>query len=144
MYTHNYYRENEADRILAAIVRDDRPHYKTERIIQKARTDHRRCKDLSLITPPRCEATHEIRRRTVQRVLEASKLTRRQLEVLLAKVQGDSWLQIGRRFGYSRQAAQGIFKQALRKVRKAWVAYPFAGLEEVYRKEVSRYAQRRR
>lgn len=144
MYTHSYYRENEADRILAAIVRDDRPHYKTERIVQKARNDRRRCKDLSLVTLPRCEAALFIRRRTIRRVLDASKLTRRQVEVLLAKVHGETWLQIGRRFGYSKQAAQGIFKQAICKVRRAWEAYPYAGLEEVYRKEVGRYARRRR
>jgi hypothetical protein len=76
-------------------------------------------------------------------VLAIAKLTRRQAEVFAAKLAGDGWLDIGQRFGYSKQAAQGIFKQAVRRLRRAWRAYPFAGLEEVYRQEVSRHSGKR-
>lgn len=143
MHTHNYYPEIEADRILAAIVRDDRPHYSDEALDRKAKVDRLRGRQLAAAALGKCEAAVILRRQTMRRVLASSKLTGRQLEVLAAKLSGDGWLEIGRRFGYSRQAAQGIFKQAIGKVRRAWRAYPFAGLDEVYRQEVSRYGPRR-
>ena len=140
MCTHSYYHEIEADRILAAIVRDDSPHYRDDEIVRKASVDRRRCRDLALFGPDACEATRILRRRTLRRVLAIAKLTRRQAEVFAAKLAGHGWLDIGQRFGYSKQAAQGIFKQAVRRLRRAWRAYPFAGLEEVYRQEVSRHS----
>ncbi|MEO7454549.1 MAG: hypothetical protein ABIV13_07280 [Fimbriimonadales bacterium] len=143
METHNYYPENEADRILSAIVRDDRPHYRSEDIARKAKTDRRLARRYAATSTPRCEACTFLTKSAMRHVVRAADLTKRQIQVLRARLAGCGWLEIGCRFGHTRQAAQSIFKQAMRKVRQAYSADPYAGLDEVYRQEVSRHLPRR-
>lgn len=143
METHNYYHENEADRILAAIVRDERPHYRSAAIVRKRRVDRRRAKEIEANHPALNEASTLLQRHAILRVVASANLTATQRRVLDAKLSGEGWLDIGLRFGHTKQGAQRIFYQALGKVRRAWRACPFAGLHEVYREEVRRYAPRR-
>jgi hypothetical protein len=143
METHNYYTEQEADRILSAIVRDDRPHYRSEEISRKAKTDRRFARRFVESHVPKCEACTFLTKSAMRHVIRAARLTKRQLQVLRARLAGDGWLEIGCRFGHSRQGAENIFRQALRKVRRAYSADPYAGIEDVYRQEVNRHYPRR-
>ncbi|MCH8275709.1 MAG: hypothetical protein IH851_13070 [Armatimonadetes bacterium] len=134
----------EADRILAPLPRDpSRPHYTTatfERKLRKARDRERRC---SPEFRPLTEATLYLQRRDVLHTVESAGLTRRQSEVFYARAGGDSWAEIGRRHGHTKQGAFQIFKQALKKIRRAFECNPFRGLHQVYRQEVSRFAPSR-
>jgi hypothetical protein len=143
METHDYYTEYEADRILSAIVRDDRPHYRSEDMVRKAKTDRRLARRYAASRALKCEACTFLTKSAMRHVIRAAGLTRKQLQVLRARLAGYGWLEIGHRFGHSRQGAESIFKQAMRKVRQAYSADPYAGIEEVYRQEVNRHLPRR-
>lgn len=80
-----------------------------------------------------------LRRRDFERAVESAGLTERQREVFLARTSGDTWEEIGKRHGHSKQGACKIFGQAMKKVRKALRENPFRGLATVYRQEVTRF-----
>jgi hypothetical protein len=71
-------------------------------------------------------------------VFERARLTPRQTEVLADRLEGWTFEEIGRKGGHSKQGAQSIFVQSLRKLTQAFRAYPYRGLSEVYRKEIRR------
>lgn len=144
METHNYYYETQADRMLSAIVRDERPHYRSDEMNRKAKTDRRFARRMGKTHLPKCEACAFLTKSAMRHVIRAAGLTKKQLHVLRARLAGDGWLEIGTRFGYTRQAAQNIFRQALSKVRYAYRQDPYAGLEDIYRQEVNRHMPRRR
>jgi hypothetical protein len=50
--------------------------------------------------------------------------------------------EIGQLWNRTKQGAQRVFQQAVRKLRRAQRVYPFAGLNEVYRQEIHRGAIR--
>jgi hypothetical protein len=68
----------------------------------------------------------------------AAGLTERQLDVLGKRLEGWTFEEIGVAGGHSKQGAQHIFVQALKKLARAFRVYPFKGLSEVYRQEVRR------
>jgi hypothetical protein len=76
-------------------------------------------------------------------VFDQAKLTQRQYEVLCQRLDGWSFEEIGRCGGHTRQGAQSIFVQALKKIRRAYHVYPFVGISEVYRSEIRRGAKPR-
>ncbi|MDX2064694.1 MAG: hypothetical protein SFX74_03020 [Fimbriimonadaceae bacterium] len=71
-------------------------------------------------------------------IVSRARLTERQRDVLCLRVVGVSFDQIGRRFGATRQGAQHVFVQALRKISRACRVYPYRGLADVYRFETRR------
>lgn len=74
-------------------------------------------------------------------VIAEARLTERQLDVLSKRLDGWTFEEIGRAGGHSKQGAQNIFLQALKKIARAFRVYPFRGLSEVYRREVRRGAR---
>jgi hypothetical protein len=69
-------------------------------------------------------------------------LTRRQSVVLLQRLEGWTFEEIGRAVGGSKQGAQHVFVQAVKKIARACRVYPFKGLSEVYRWETRRGLRR--
>jgi len=71
-------------------------------------------------------------------VYAKAKLTDRQADVFAKRMAGWTFEEIGTRSGHTKQAAQNIFVQALKKIARSFRVYPFKGLSEVYRHEVRR------
>jgi hypothetical protein len=75
-------------------------------------------------------------------VFSRARLTPRQKEVLLRRLEGWTFEEIGNASGHSRQGAQHIFIQSLKKIARSFHVYPFRGLSEVYRWETRRGSPR--
>lgn len=75
-------------------------------------------------------------------VFSRARLTPRQSEVLLRRLEGWTFEEIGNSAGHSKQGAQHIFIQALKKIARSFHVYPFRGLSEVYRWETRRGSPR--
>ena len=71
-------------------------------------------------------------------IVERAHLTKRQAEVLSLRLEGYTFEQIGQHRGHTKQGAQRIFMQALKKIRRSVHVYRYRGLGEVYRFEVLR------
>ena len=71
-------------------------------------------------------------------VFRHAHLTRRQSDVLHLKLEGFTFEEIGHRAGHTKQGAQSIFSQALKKLVRSFHVYPYAGLSDVYRRETRR------
>lgn len=78
--------------------------------------------------------------RAIWRAAELAGLTKHQGEVFCARAAGETWPEIARRLGRSKQAAHQAFSQAAKKIRRVLRESPFRGLEAVYREEVCRFA----
>ena len=68
-------------------------------------------------------------------ILEMARLTARQREVFCLRAMGHTYEEIGRKNGHTKQGAQNIFLQAVKKIRAAYYVYPYAGLAQVYREQ---------
>ena len=73
-----------------------------------------------------------------QGVMQEANLTDRQAETFRRRLAGEPFELIGRRRGSTKQAAQQLFLQALKKISRAHHVYPYTGLADVYRFETSR------
>lgn len=73
-----------------------------------------------------------------QEVIKCANLTPRQSEVLAMRLEGFTFEDIGRAGRHTKQGAQSIFIQALKKIARAFHVYPYTGLGDVYRSEVRR------
>jgi hypothetical protein len=73
-----------------------------------------------------------------QEIYHRAKLTPHQSKVLEMRLGGWTFEEIGKRRGHSKQAAQNIFVQALKKLTHAFRVYPYKGLSEVYQRELQR------
>lgn len=126
-----------ADALLSCIERDsDAPHYREDRFRKKLRTAHDR-----EIRLPMAEVgleARELLRHQWSEVTESANLTERQLEVVRLRLEGHTFEQIGALKGASKQGAQNVFFQAAKKLVKAWMEYPYRGLDQVYKDEVQR------
>jgi hypothetical protein len=78
----------------------------------------------------------------LRNIVHAAKLTKRQYDVIRLRSRGLTFDEIGRLWNRTKQGAQRVFQQAVRKLRRAQRVYPFAGLNEVYRQEIHRGAIR--
>ena len=76
-----------------------------------------------------------------QEIVNMAKLTQRQTRVFRLRLQGHTFDEIGKGAGHSKQGAQSIFIQALKKIVRAFRVYPYSGLSDVYRWEVHRGAR---
>jgi len=68
-------------------------------------------------------------------VLAQSTLTCRQMEVFQLRLQGFTFEEIGGRGLHTKQAAQAVFVQALKKLARSYRVYRYEGLNEVYESE---------
>lgn len=71
-------------------------------------------------------------------VIAIARLTQRQAEVVAMRLEGYTFEEIGRSGGHSKQGAQNIFVQGIKKLARAFRVYPYRGLSEVYKIEVKR------
>jgi hypothetical protein len=71
-------------------------------------------------------------------VFTIARLTRRQSDVLLQRLEGWTFDEIGQAGKHTKQAAQNIFVQALKKIARAFRVYAYKGLSDVYRQETRR------
>ncbi|MEM4409359.1 MAG: hypothetical protein QXI19_11530 [Candidatus Caldarchaeum sp.] len=128
-----------ADALLGMVPRDPEcPHYTTATFERKLRRSRERERDVPLGRSSLSEAVLYLRRNDLMRAVYNASLTRRQLEVFLARVRGESWTEIGRKHGHTKQGAFQIFRQALKKVLRAWHSDPYRDLAWIYREEVMR------
>lgn len=148
MQTYYHYHQNpfdeEADRLLTIVARDDYPHITNKSFDRKVLRERAR-ERLCVRRPPSVEeAAAYLQRRTISSIIIAARLTQRQAEVFNAKAEGASWAEIGRRFRHSKQGARRVFLQAVGKIRNAWRQSTMVGIDEVYREEVRRRGPNRR
>jgi hypothetical protein len=130
-----------ADQLLSAAGLDrERPAYTEPTLERKLRRARQRERSFSPRELPPTEATNYLQQRDLIAALKASRLTVRQFQVFAARIGGDTWLEIGRTFGHSKQGAQKVFSQAVAKVRRTWRHGPYADLHQVYLAEVMRFA----
>lgn len=137
---------DEADEILQKAPRDGQyPYYITATLERRLRKERQRKASLDenqILENPQ-SSTFYLQERDIVRTIKNAGLTLRQMEVFLARVTGDSWVEIGNRHGHTKQGALQIFKQAMKKIRRAIRMNPFRGLHKVYREEVTRFAPSR-
>jgi hypothetical protein len=134
----------DADLLLAGVERDpEYPHYSQATFRRKLRLANRRERLSEMQIEPLSEATIYLQRIELGRIICQAGLTRRQTEVFCARADGDSWVDIGRRHGHTKQGAYQIFKQAIKKIERARKNNPFRDLYQVYREEVRRFSPRR-
>lgn len=81
-------------------------------------------------------------RRECEAVFTKARLTERQTDVLHKRLEGWTFEEIGQSGGHSKQGAQHIFVQALKKLTRSFRVYPFRGLSEVYWRETHRGCSR--
>ncbi|MEI7577158.1 MAG: hypothetical protein WCK51_09705 [Armatimonadota bacterium] len=74
----------------------------------------------------------------LRNILKEAKLTRRQYEVIKLRARGLTFEEIGKYWNRTKQGAQRVYQQAVRKLQRARRVYPFTGLNEVYRQEIHR------
>lgn len=132
-----------ADALLALCERTaDRPFYSEETFRLKLKLAERR---EPLLEPIEALRTDDALLRVECRdVFREAKLTERQAAVLARRLDGWTFEEIGKEGGHSKQGAQHIFVQALKKIVRAFRVYPFKGLSDVYRDEVRRGLPRTR
>ncbi|KAA0225440.1 MAG: hypothetical protein HND42_08230 [Armatimonadetes bacterium] len=135
-----------ADRLLVGSGRDrSAPAYSEACLARKARrtaSARKRAGD-GLQSPRPTEESLAILVRAIWRAAGLAGLTRHQGEVFCARASGETWPEIARRLGHSKQAAHQAFAQAARKIRRVLRDSPFRGLEAVYHEEVYRFSPRR-
>lgn len=71
-------------------------------------------------------------------VYQSAGLTAHQADVFTKRLDGWTFEQIGSSGGATKQAAQRVFIQALKKISRALRVYPYVGLSDAYRAEVRR------
>ena len=126
-----------ADALLALCEKSpERPHYSEEGIRCKLKMAERREPLYGHLVRQRGE--DPLLRGECLDVFESARLTARQYDVLLKRLEGWTFDEIGSANGHSKQGAQHIFVQALKKIARAFRVYPFKGLSEVYRWETRR------
>lgn len=130
-----------SEAILSLLIRDpERPHYADRILDRKIDLDRRRepfFASLSrfgeeVLLQSECEGLFELAR-----------LTARQELVFRKRLSGATFEEIGHQGGHTKQGAQRVFVQALKKITRAYRVYPYVGLSEVYRREVGRGLVRR-
>jgi hypothetical protein len=75
-------------------------------------------------------------------LIQSARLTRKQSLIVGHRLLGSTFEDIGCHFGHSRQGAQRIYVQAVKKISTVLHVYPFRGLHDVYRRETSRGRRR--
>lgn len=137
MFRGTDYLSSLADALLSTVERDrNAPHYGESVFARKMRLAQRRDRTVRPTQGP-SQCPYLLRVECLE-VFQAAQLTDAQSEVLLLRLEGRTWEEIGQLRGHTKQGAQRIFTQASRKLRRAWVEYPYRGLPRVYEDEVKR------
>jgi len=125
------------EEIVKRIERDpDAPHYCEATFRRKLLTSHQRDLCLQISShPPEIEY---LLRSQWGAVADHANLTSNQQSVFEMRLSGWTFEEIGRQRGHSKQASQNIFRQALKKLVRTWMADPISGLADVYRQETMR------
>ncbi len=127
-----------ADALLALCEPDPlRPCYSEEAFDQKIKLAHRREPSvLGLVLSKHLQ--DDLLAHECEDVLKMAGLTQRQSEVLQLRIEGYTFEEIGRAGNHSKQGAQNIFVQALKKLGRSCRVYRYEGISEVYRSELNR------
>ncbi len=132
-----------ADALLALCEKPaDRPYFSEEGLRQKLKLSARR--DVHFDPSHLMQADDPLLKLECQEVFAQARLTDRQALVLAKRLEGWTFEEIGQAEGHSKQNAQNIFIQALKKIVRSFRVYPFKGLSDVYRSEVRRGLSRTR
>lgn len=116
------------------------PFYGEERLRQKRLlAEQRERRHAECVIPVPADV---LLQRECEDVFRRASLTARQSDVFFRRLAGWTFEEIGSAFGNSKQAAQRVFVQALKKISRAFRVYPFKGLSEVYRWETHRGLRR--
>lgn len=131
-----------AEALLALCDKDDRAPFYSERAMRRkedlaSRRDPLHAQ-LALGRPSDSILSGECRD-----VVRSASLTERQMEIINLRLDGYTFEEIGRQRGCTKQGAQHVFVQALKKLDRAFDVYPYRGLSEIYRFEVRRGLPRR-
>lgn len=130
-----------ADALLTLCERDERRPFYTERWIRlKQQAASRREPHFAHLL--QTHAGEPLLRIECDEVVRSAHLTARQFDVLNKRLDGWTFEEIGNEGGHSKQGAQNIFVQALKKLLRAFRTYPYKGLSDVYRSETRRGVRR--
>lgn len=127
----------EADRLLSALPPDPEAPFLTE-ASYKRKVTRSQMRDRKIKIAYRRLAEDYLFKREWEAVVERARLTPRQRDVLDQRVLGVTFEEIGKKSKRTKQCAQQIFMQALKKIGRSLHVYPYAGLSEVYRTETRR------
>jgi hypothetical protein len=131
-----------ADLMLAAVPRDQHPHYQERTMQRKQIRQERAC----LNNVERFRLFHDrdtgLLLHEWEEIVTDANLTDTQTDVLTQRLQGESFEAIGEKRGHTKQGAQRIFSQAKAKLVRAYARYPFRGLSQVYNEEMARLDSR--
>lgn len=126
-----------AEALIALCEKDSRrPIYSEDRLIGKLKLAERREPQYGHLVVQRDD--DPLLRSECAAIFSSARLTDRQADVFVKRIEGWTFEEIGRAAGHSKQAAQHIFVQALKKIGRAYRVYAFRGLSEVYRWETRR------
>lgn len=126
-----------SDQYLKAIPRDpEMPHYTEDGFRCKLRQAHKR--ERTTVLPRRPESQLYLIRKEWMYILQNSRLTCRQIEVVRLRLAGKTFEEIGAMSGCTKQAVLNVLQQASKKIRATQDQYPYEGLAEIYREETRR------
>ena len=136
----------QSDDLLFKVPRDPKqPHYITETFDRKLRSSRQRSKaDRYVLLVERRDGPDYLRGEAVAELIQQAGLTLRQWEIVCAKLDGDSYVELAEKFGTTKQAAYKIFTQALYKLRRHCERDPYHDLPDVYHAEIRRRGYGRR
>jgi DNA-binding NarL/FixJ family response regulator len=126
-----------ADAILSSIPRDKEAPFYGEKGF-KAKMLRDTIRESKMIPDMTQQYRDLIREHEYQEVMINAKLTARQREAVNLKFSGCTFAEIGRQWGRTKQGAQRVFMQGMRKLIRALRVYQYAGLGDVYRREIHR------
>lgn len=131
-----------SDALLAMCERsDERPFFTDDAMRLKLKNAHRREPLFGHLL--RARGSDPLLQSECHDVFEKAGLTERQRDVLLKRLDGWTFEEIGRQAGHTKQGSQSIFVQAIKKLARSFDVYPFRGLSEVYRRETRRGVRKR-
>ncbi|MFN3684217.1 MAG: sigma factor-like helix-turn-helix DNA-binding protein [Fimbriimonadaceae bacterium] len=132
-----------ADALLARCQRDpERPFYRDDTFRSKERASRFRDVRFGFCALARPESP--LAESELEGLLACARLTETQEQAVRLRIAGWTLEEIGALRGCTRQAVRNVLGKAASKLRRAMREYPYAGLAEVYRAEVSRRGPRRR
>lgn len=133
----------ETDRLLSQASRSpDAPFYTDvgfQRKLERIKNREISFASVNVLYFPRGEK-QRIKKSEMEEAISQAKLTTKQKQIVLDRLCGMTWKEIGRNHGNSKQNAAKIFQRAMKKVRHALTTNPFRGLHEVYWQEVMRFS----
>lgn len=130
-----------AEALLAICEKDARrPYYNDERMLAKLKLAERREPKFGHLLD--LKEDDPLLRSECEAVMARARLTDRQADVFAKRMEGWTFEEIGKGGGHTKQAAQHIFVQALKKIARAFRVYPLRGLSDVYRWETRRGLRR--